>query len=79
MEPYRPFIDQIVYKPYRDKKKKLDKEVKASFQELFYTYIPFGEQMVQLGTRLTYTTASVAKFFMGETKNLVYPRVLCGS
>ncbi|WP_414601537.1 CRISPR-associated endonuclease Cas1 [Fibrobacter sp.] len=68
MEPYRPFIDQIVYKLYHDKKKKLDKEVKASFMELFYTYIPFGEQMVQLGTCLTYTTASVAKFFHRRNK-----------
>ncbi|WP_295041013.1 hypothetical protein [uncultured Fibrobacter sp.] len=46
---------------------------------MFYTSIPFGEQMVKLGTSLTYTTASVAKFFIGETKNLVYPRVSCGS
>ena len=65
MEPYRPFIDQIAYKLHATKKKKLDKEVKASFLELFYTNIPFGEQMVQLGTCLTYTPASVAKFFMG--------------
>lgn len=79
MEPYRPFIDQIAYKLHATKKKKLDKEVKASFLELFYTNIPFGEQMVQLGTCLTYTTASVAKFFMGETKNIAYPRVSCGS
>ena len=28
MEPYRPFIDQIVYRLHHDKKKKLDKEVK---------------------------------------------------
>ena len=28
MEPYRPFADQIVYKLYSNKKKKLDKEVK---------------------------------------------------
>ncbi len=79
MEPYRPFIDQIAYKLHAAKKKKLDKEVKASFLELFYTNIPFGEQMVQLGTCLTYTTASVAKFFMGETKNIAYPRIVCGS
>lgn len=31
---------------------------------------PFREQMVQLGTSLTYTAASVAKFFAGETKAL---------
>ena len=79
MEPYRPFIDQIAYKLHATTKKKLDKEVKTSFLELFYTNIPFGEQMVQLGTCLTYTTASVAKFFMGETKNIAYPRVSCGS
>jgi Uncharacterized protein predicted to be involved in DNA repair len=42
MEPYRPFIDQIAYKLHAAKKKKLDKEVKASFLELFYTNIPFG-------------------------------------
>ena len=79
MEPYRPFVDQIVYKLHSNKKKKLDKEVKKIFLEMFYANVPFGEQMVQLGTCLTYTTASVEKFFMGETKNLVYPRVSCGS
>lgn len=79
MEPYRPFVDQIVYKLHSNKKKKLDKEVKKIFLEMFYANVSFGEQMVQLGTCLTYTTASVAKFFMGETKNLVYPRVSCGS
>ena len=77
MEPYRPFIDQIAYKLHAAKKK-LDKEVKASFLELFYTNIPFGEQRGQLGTCLTYTTASVVKFFMGETKNISYPRLSCG-
>ena len=79
MEPYRPFVDQIVYKLHCNNKKKLDKEVKKIFLEMFYANVPFGEQMVQLGTCLTYTTASVAKFFMGETENLVYPRVSCGS
>ena len=78
MEPYRPFIDQIAYKSHAAKKKKIDKEVKASFLEQFYTNIPFGEQRVQLGTCLTYTTASVVKFFMGETKNISYPRLSCG-
>ena len=70
---------QCYWREHVAKKKKLDKEVKASFLELLYTNIPFGEQMVQLGTCLTYTTASVAKFFMGETKNIAYPRVACGS
>ena len=65
MEPYRPFVDQIVYKLHSNKKKKLDKEVKKIFLEMFYANVSFGEQMVQLGTCLTYTTASVAKFFMG--------------
>ena len=40
-------------------------ESKHRFLELYYTEISFGEQRVQLGTCLTYTTASVAKFFMG--------------
>ncbi len=78
MEPYRPFADQIVYKLYSNKKKKLDKEVKKNFLEMFYSNVSFGEQMVQLGTCLTYTTASVTKFFMGETKNIAYPRISCG-
>ena len=30
MEPYRPFIDQIVYRLHHDKKKKLDKEALLS-------------------------------------------------
>ena len=78
MEPYRPFVDQVVLQAFQQKKRKLDKETKHKFLELYYTEVPFGEQRVQLGTCLTYTTASVAKFFMGETKNISYPRISCG-
>ena len=78
MEPYRPFIDQVVIRLMEQKQRRLTKEAKHAFLELFYQEIPFGEQMVQLGTSLTYTTASVAKFYAGETKALAYPRVICG-
>ena len=79
MEPYRPFVDHVVFQLSLQKKKNLDKETKHKFMELYYTEVSFGEQMVQLGTCLTYTTASVTKFFMGETKNIAYPRISCGS
>ena len=78
MEPYRPFVDQVVHRAFQQNKRKLDKVAKHKFLELYYTEVPFGEQRVQLGTCLTYTTASVAKFFMGETKNISYPRISCG-
>ncbi|MCQ2063346.1 MAG: hypothetical protein MJY99_08435 [Fibrobacter sp.] len=78
MEPYRPFVDQVVIQLVAQKQRKLTKESKHAFLELFYKEVPFGEQMVQLGTSLTYTAASVAKFFAGETKALAYPRVICG-
>ena len=79
MEPYRPFVDHVVFQLSLQKKKNLDKETKHKFMELYYTEVPSGEQRVQLGTCLTYTTVSVAKFFMGETKNISYPRISCGS
>ena len=79
MEPYRPFVDQVVHLAFLQNRRKLDKETKHKFLELYYTEVPFGDQRVQLGTSQTYTTASVAKFFMGETKNISYPRFLCGS
>ena len=78
MEPYRPFVDQVVIQLITQKQRKLTKEAKHAFLELFYKEVPFGEQMVQLGTCLTYTAASVAKFFAGETKAIAYPRVICG-
>ncbi len=78
MEPYRPFVDHVIFQLSLQKKKNLDKETKHKFMELYYTEVPFGEQRVQLGTCLTYTTASVVKIFMGETKNISYPRLSCG-
>jgi len=78
MEPYSPFIDQVVIKLMKQKQRSLTKEVKHSFLELFYQDVPFGEQMVQLGTCLNYTASSVAKFFAAETKTLSYPRIICG-
>ena len=78
MEPNRPFVDHVVFQLSLQKKKILDKETKHKFMEPYYTEVPFGEQRVQLGTCLTYTTASIVKIFMGETKNISYPRLSCG-
>lgn len=78
MEPYRPFVDKLVIQLMQQKQRKLTKEVKHAFLELFYQDVPFGEQMVQLGTCLTLTTSSVTKFLSGDTKTLAYPRILCG-
>ena len=37
MEPYRPFVDHVVFQLSLQKKKNLDKETKHKFMELYYT------------------------------------------
>ena len=76
MEPYHPFVDHVVFQLSLQKKKNLDKETKHKFMELYYTEVPFGEQRVQLGTCLTYTTASVVKIFHGRNQEHFIPEVI---
>lgn len=73
MEPYRPYVDEIVYGLYADGERKLTKEVKSKLLGLLFTDTVFGKVTRPLNVGLTMTTASLAKCFAGTQKKIIYP------
>lgn len=75
MEPYRPFVDEIVFDLYANGERELTKEVKGDLIHLLYTDTNFGKIVRPLEVGLTLTTASLAKCFARNAKRLSYPQL----
>ena len=73
MEPYRPYVDEIVYSIYLQGYDELNKDVKASMLRLLTCDVKIGKVMRPLQIALTITTASLAKYYAGEIKTLSLP------
>ena len=75
MEPYRPFVDEIVFELYSQGKKELTKEVKAEILKILFTDTKFGKITHPLEIGLTTTTASLVKCLNGNNKKILYPQL----
>lgn len=75
MEPYRPYVDELVYGLWMEGKAQLDKEVKAALLRLLFVDTRFEKVLRPLDVGLTFTTASLAKCFAGTQKKIVYPQL----
>ena len=75
MEPYRPYVDEIVYALYTNGERELTKDVKAQILSLLFADTVFGKITKPLEVGLTTTTASLAKCFNGEQKKISYPQL----
>lgn len=74
MEPYRPFVDQVVYHLYFDGcHEVLDKEVKIHLQNILYTDVRIKDKTSPLQIALSQTSASLVKCLKGDAKSLVLP------
>ncbi len=73
MEPYRPFVDRIVYRLYDEGHREPDKDVKAELLRVLYTDTRFEKTMRPLDIALTFTSSSLAACFAGTRKKIVYP------
>lgn len=73
MEPYRPFVDEIVFDLWANGERELNKQIKADLIHILYVDTRFGKLLRPLEVGLTFTTASLAKCFAGEAKRLSYP------
>lgn len=74
MEPYRPFVDELVYHLYYDGSHSvLDKDVKMALQRILFCDVEMGNITRPLEIALSQTTASLAKMFRGETDKLSLP------
>lgn len=73
MEPYRPYVDEIVFRLYAEGEQQLTKEVKTKLLGLLFADTAFGKVTRPLDVGLTMTTASLAKCFAGIQKKISYP------
>ena len=73
MEPYRPYVDEIVFNLYANGENKLTKEVKTKLLRVLFTDTSFGKITRPLDVGLTMTSASLSKCFSGVQKKIVYP------
>lgn len=75
MEPYRPWVDEIVIE-LEGKwpgQLMLEKEQKAELLQLMSADVKIGENRRPLMVALSQTTASLARCFSGETRKITYP------
>ena len=73
MEPYRPYVDEVVFMMYANGETELDKTAKAKLLKVLYTDTVFAKTRRPLDIGLTQTTASLAKCFSGESRRIAYP------
>ena len=74
MEPYRPFVDEIVYHLYYDGAiDELTKDTKFELQRVLFADVKMQDKTRPLEIALSMTTASLTKLFKGETDSLVLP------
>ncbi len=75
MEPYRPYVDEIVMEIYNPKLNsiELSKEQKVELLKVFAVDVNIGEVKRPLMVALSITTASLARCFAGESRKIIYP------
>lgn len=76
MEPYRPYVDQYVLgkiSPFDVPQKELSKEMKARLLQMLTCDVNLGEYRRPLMVALSYTTASLAKYYLGKGDELLLP------
>ena len=75
MEPYRPYVDELVFKLVQINGKVLDltKEIKAKVLEIPTLEVKIGGKRSPLMVAVGQTTASLYKCFSGEVRRISYP------
>lgn len=75
MEPYRPFVDKLVFELYRQygEAVSLTKEIKVSLLSIPTLEVRIGGKRSPLMVAVGQTTASLYKCFSGELRRIAYP------
>ena len=76
MEPYRPYVDELVYSIVKDKginNLDLSKKIKAQLLSIPTLDVVIGGKRSPLMVAVTQTTASLYKCFTGELRRIAYP------
>ncbi len=76
MEPYRPFVDEVVHSLCQDDEViDLDKNVKSRLLRVLFADVKIGRMMRPLEVALSLTTASMVKMFKGDSQKLSLPQM----
>lgn len=74
MEPYRPFVDEIVYHLYNDGAvSELDSHAKGHLLKVLFSDVKIGKVTRPLEIALSITSASLLKIYKAETDKLSLP------
>ena len=73
MEPYRPYVDEIVFGLYSKGCVELTKNAKMDIMRLLTCDVSIGQLKRPLQIALTMTTASFMKYYSGKLKKLSLP------
>lgn len=77
MEPYRPFVDEIVYHLYYDGAiNELDSQTKGRLLRVLFSDVKMGKVTRPLENALSLTTASLLKMYKGESDKLSLPMLV---
>ena len=77
MEPYRPFVDQYVLgkvKPFDVPLEELTKEIRTRLLQVLTCDVSLGDVRRPLMVALSFTTASLARYYKKNSGKLVLPR-----
>lgn len=75
MEPYRPFVDEIVFGLYENGETELTCEAKSYLIGCLNCDTLFDTDRKPLQLGLTMTSASLGRYYKGEAKTLILPRL----
>ena len=73
MEPYRPYVDEVVYDLYKKGNTDLTKEVKGELINVLYADTHFDKIVRPLSVGLSMTSSSLAKCYAKEISKLSLP------
>ena len=73
MEPYRPYVDKVAFDAAEEGLLDLNKDVKTRMLKVLTADVGIGKVTRTLSIALTITSASLVKFYKGETKKLSLP------
>jgi CRISPR-associated protein Cas1 len=81
MEPYRPFVDFVVYRLWQMRDKTLElfeltKEHKRELLQILTLPVEMLGERSPLLVALSQTTASLVRCFQGEASEMIYPRFI---
>lgn len=75
MEPYRPYVDELVYHLVEKGEIEINTKNKSELIKILTQDVLFDSIKRPLDIGLTTTTSSLVKCFAGESKKLLYPRI----